>query len=97
MDYDFDCQTCDDILQKERGCTEKGIIPFYIAGERIFKCPYTLVDSGSWQYIKAYNLFEKGFLPNGTSWINESHKYLQAINVLQNHIAKKEEKCQNKH
>lgn len=44
----------------------------------------------SYEYIKAFSLYEQGFLPNGTAWNFESNKFIQAMQVVQNEITKLE-------
>ena len=36
----------------------------------------------SWEYIRAFGLYEKNFLPNGIGWGNESNKYMEAMRLL---------------
>lgn len=88
---DLDCRGCDAILQKERGCISKGIIPFRIDNELLFRCPNKIVTSLSWGYLKTYSLFKKGLLPNGKSWLFESEKYLDAMALIESEVAKLEE------
>lgn len=90
----LDCRSCDETLRKERGHDEKGVIGFHVGRERVFRCPLTLISHISYEYIKAYSLYEKGFLPNGRGWMEESHKYIQAMMVVDNEFLKIEkEKC----
>jgi hypothetical protein len=80
----LDCQTCDETLRKERGHDTTGIVPFWIDGKAIYRCPLTLITPISWDLIKAYNLYEKGFLPNGKGWIEESQKFIEAMQIVEN-------------
>ena len=57
---DFDCKSCDEQLKRERGCGEKGIIPFMIDREMVFRCPLKLIDNITWEYVKAYRFYKKG-------------------------------------
>ncbi len=86
----LNCQSCDAQLKKERGCTGKGTLPFYIDNEARFRCPIRLVSGMSWDYIRAYDLYKKNFLPNGKGWLDESDKFLNAMTVIDNEIAKME-------
>ena len=88
---DLNCRECDDVLKRERGCTKKGILPFYINGEAVFRCPLKLVTATSWEYIKAYRFYKDGFLPNGAGWANESEKFLDAMAVISNEVDKAEQ------
>ena len=42
----------------------------------------------SWEYVKAFGFYEKGYLPNGSGWNNESNKLVQAVSVLENEFNK---------
>lgn len=86
----FDCHECDEILQEERGCEEKGIVPFYIEQEKHFRCPLKLITPLSWEYIQAFNFYQKSILPNGDCWGRESQKFLDAMIVLDNECKENE-------
>lgn len=88
MDLGLDCQQCDDTLKKERGCEGRGILPFEIDGERHFRCPIKLITPLSWEYIRAFNFFKRGFLPNDKSWLDESQKFLDAMGIIENEATK---------
>ena len=77
-------------MKKERGHDTTGIVPFWVGGKQIFRCPLTIITPLSWEYIKAFGFYEKGFLPNGRGWVEESNKFIQAMMVLENEFAKKE-------
>ena len=79
---------CDDTLKRERGHDTDGIVPFWIEGKQVFRCPLTFITPISWDLIKAYGLYEKGFLPNGNAWLAESHKFIQAMQVIDNEFIK---------
>lgn len=36
----------------------------------------------SYEYLKAFSFYEKGSYPNGLAWSHESHKYIQAMMIL---------------
>jgi hypothetical protein len=78
------------VLKKERGCEAEGIVPFYINDERFFRCPLKLITPVSYEYIAAYRLYEKGYLPHGAGWVAESRKFLDAMAVIENAVTKQE-------
>lgn len=84
----LDCHTCDETLRKERGHDTDGIMPFLIDRKRSFRCPLTHITPLSYEYIKAFTFYEKSILPNGIGFINESHRYTQAMMILQNEYNK---------
>lgn len=88
LEKGLNCQNCDEALKKERGCKDKGTIPFYIDNKPHFKCPIRLVTNVSWEYIRAYNFYKNNILPNGNGWINEAEKYLEAMIIVDSEIAK---------
>lgn len=90
LDLNLNCRECDDTLKRERGCTHKGILPFYLSGEQHFRCPLKLVTPTSWEYIRAYGFYKDSFLPNGKGWTGESDKFLDAMIVIGNEVAKTE-------
>ena len=81
---DFNCHNCDEVLKRERGCEEKGIVPFHYDNEVIFRCPIKLITPLSWEYLKAFNFYQKSILPNGNNWMNESNKFLEAMMIIEN-------------
>ncbi len=96
MQLGFDCRTCDSTLRKERGHDEKGIMPFHVGGEIVFRCPLMLVNKETWEYVAAYKFYKKNLLPSGQSYLFESKKYLDAMVILENSIDKTQnEKNQN--
>jgi hypothetical protein len=48
----------------------------------------TIITPLSYEYIKAFSFYEKNILPNGLGWINESNKFVQAMNLLNNEYTK---------
>lgn len=59
-----------------------------IDGKYVYKTPVDLIDSLCWEYIKAHGLYDKGFLPNGDGWLKESHKFIQAMMLLDSEFKK---------
>ena len=84
----LDCHSCDNILKAERGCQDKGVIPYRIDGEMLFRCPLKLISDISWEYINAFKFYKMNFLPNGVAWTNESRKFLDAMIVIDNELTK---------
>lgn len=56
-----------------------------------------LIEPLSYDYIKAFSFYEKGFMPNGESWLNESHKFIQAMTFLSNLFNKAGQETNAKH
>ena len=81
---DYNCQQCDDRLRKERGCEDKGIVPFWIEEKPYYRCPLKLITPLSYEYIKAFNFYQKSILPQGRGWLEENDKFLEAMVVIDN-------------
>jgi len=75
-------------LKREYGCVDPGIIPWEVNGERFYRCPLKIIPGWIWDYVKAYPLYQNGMLPNGTGWLNESDRFLQAMTIIENESAK---------
>lgn len=88
MQLDLDCHECDDVLKHERGCQERGILPFRLEDDIFFRCPVKLVTSVTWEYLRAYNFYKKSILPNGNNWLGESQKFLDAMVIIEKEINK---------
>lgn len=91
MQLGFNCRECDSQLQKERGCVDNGLLPFDLGDERIFRCPLKLVTNMSWQLIQAYAFYKKNLLPNGSSYLAETQKYIDAMFTIDTKYAELEE------
>jgi len=92
----LDCRTCDEQLRKERGHDSEGTVPFIIDGKRIFRCPIMLITPLTWEYIKAFNFYQKNILPNGGGFNQETRKYIQAMSIIENEVNRKQEEQANK-
>lgn len=84
---DFNCPDCDERLQQERGCFNNGIIPTYYFEKILYRCPFKVITKMSWEYLRAYNLYQKSILPNGKGWLEESDKLINALMVIENEMA----------
>ena len=88
IQIDLDCQKCNERLKQERGCNGKALVAWYINDVQYRQCPIKLITPLSWEYIRAYSLYKKDIMPNGSGWINESSKYLDAMVVIENELSR---------
>lgn len=93
---DLNCAECDEKLKKERGCVEKGIMPFFDDTGPTYRCPLKQISALSWEYLRAFSFFQKGFLPNGSGWGNESDKFLEAMQYISNRVSDIEDELAKK-
>jgi len=86
--WKLDCHKCNDQLKIERGCEKNSTIPGkWQLDDWVFeRCPLKLVTRDTWEYIRAYNLFDKGYLPNAGSWLEQSAKFTEAMRVIEKEV-----------
>lgn len=88
----LDCRKCTDRQKIDRGCVKDAVDVWVIDGEELRRCPIKVVTKQSIEYIRAFNMFEKGYLPNIGGWMNQSVKFLDAIAVIQAAMTEEEKK-----
>jgi hypothetical protein len=73
----------------DRGCKEDSPIPNkWKLGDYSFnRCPSSISTVSSKEYINAYSLWKENKLPNGKGWINESHKFIEAMFIINNQVS----------
>jgi len=84
----LDCRSCDEHLQRERGCQTDGILFWRIGTETYNRCPKKLITNESWQYMQAYSFYKNGILPHDKGWRYETQKYLDAMITIENEVAR---------
>ena len=86
----LDCRNCTLTQKIERGCEKDSPIPgvWQIEDWEFQRCPLKLVTMQSFEYIRAYNFYEKGYLPCPGGWMEQSVKFLEVIRVITNQINK---------
>jgi len=88
------------ILELTAGCHgclagKKTPCEFEVAGQEFWKfegaqykgCPFKQVTGLSANFIRAYNFYKSGFLPNGGSWLEQPAKFIEAVEVIENELA----------
>jgi len=86
----LDCQSCSEEQKKDRGCIEDSPIPnrWEISGMFFNRCPLSIITEQSLEYLEAYKLFRMGILPYQRGWLHQSHKFVEAIKVIDQEILK---------
>ncbi len=89
-DMKLDCRVCTEIQKKERGCTEKSLLPgaWVLDGEEFDRCPLRIVPVKTYEYIRTYNLFTKGYLPNTGGWFDQPRKFIEVMEFIESELAK---------
>ena len=75
-------------MRRERGHDTTGTVPFLVDKQRVFRCPLTFIAPLSFEYIKAFSFYDKGYLPSTGGWNEQSNKYIQAMMILGNAFEK---------
>lgn len=52
-------------------------------GEQYKGCPFKIVTRQSANFLRAFNFYERGYLPNQGGWIEQSAKMLDAFEVIE--------------
>lgn len=52
-------------------------------GEQYKGCPLKIVTRQSANFLKAFNFYERGYLPNPGAWLEQSAKMLDAFEVIE--------------
>lgn len=88
-DFKLDCQKCTDKQKYERGCEKDSPLPGrWQIGEQMFqRCPLKTVNLSSYKMIQAYNFYKNGYLPNSGGWMDQSAKFIEAIDVIEKEVS----------
>lgn len=88
MGLKLDCRRCSERQKLERGCVDDSPIPgkWQIDDWHFQRCPVRLITQQSLEYIKAYRMFDKGYLPNPGTWLNQSAKFIEAMEIIEREI-----------
>ena len=63
----------------------------WIIGElRFRRCPLKSQTESMSQWIRAYNMFKNGFLPNSDGWIKQSNKYIEVVSFIDSQVKLRE-------
>ncbi|GEM_PF-915575 len=83
-EFNLDCTACTDAMKIERGCERDSPIPGkWQIGEYVFqRCPKKEICADVGIYIQAYNFYKNGILPNAGGWLNQTAKFIEAINLI---------------
>ncbi len=81
-------------MKADRGCEKEVTHVSYrwqINDLKLKRCPRAIIDVNAFRLITAYNLFTKGMLPNAGGWLDQSNKFIEAMLLITNEVAKDEQ------
>jgi len=55
-------------------------------GERYKGCPFKIVTKKSANFLRAFNFYKQGYLPNSGAWLEQSAKMLDAFEVIEREL-----------
>jgi len=80
----LDCSRCDESLKKHHGFYEEtNETEWDIQGTIYKRCPLTQIEPRSYQLLEAYAWMKNGFLPNAGAMLDQPHKFLESMRVIQ--------------
>ena len=82
-DLTVNCQSC--LSGKKIQCEFEvpGQEIWELNGEQYKGCPFKIVTRKSANFLRAFNFYERGYLPNPGGWIHQSAKMLDAFEVIE--------------
>ncbi len=91
--FELDCHKCPPEQRTDFGCEEDSPIPgiWNLNGWEFQRCPLKLITQQSIEYLKAYNFFIKGFLPNPGGWMEQPIKFIRSIEIIDRELDKIQE------
>jgi hypothetical protein len=96
--FKLDCHKCSDELKVERGCEKDSPIPgaWKLYDWEFQRCPLKIITRQSAAYLRAYNFFNKGYLPNTGGWMEQPVKFIEAMEIIEREVIKIQESELNK-
>ena len=55
-------------------------------GEQYRGCPFKIVTRQSANFLRAFQFYKQGYLPNSGSWVDQSAKMLDAFEVIEKEL-----------
>lgn len=85
-----------DLTMNCRGCISgrKTVCEYEVPGQEIWElhgkqyrgCPFKIVTRQSANFLRAFQFYRNGYLPNQGAWIEQSAKMLDAFEVIDKEI-----------
>lgn len=77
-----DCRTCFSGLQKQRGCNEPIDRKIKVGRFESYRCPRVYLKGEVFNYIDAYEFYQKGMLPHEGGYLKQPMKFMQAMRII---------------
>ena len=61
-------------------------------GEEFKGCPVKKITAQSWEYLRAYIFYSRGFLPNAGGWKDQPIKFIRAMEIIELELIKIKDK-----
>ncbi len=62
-------------------------------GDETFKgCPVKKITPSSWEYLRAFIFYNRGFLPNPGGWRDQPLKFIRAMEIIELELIRIKEK-----
>jgi len=81
------CRRC--LGEKKNSCEFEvpGQESWKFEGKEYKGCPFKQVTQTTANFLRAYNFYKNGFLPNEGSWLEQPAKFIEAMEVIDNELA----------
>lgn len=85
-----------DLTMNCRGCLDGRKIPceYEVPGQEVWElygdkyrgCPFKIVTRQSANFIRAFQFYKQGFLPNQGGWVDQSAKMIDAFEIIEKEL-----------
>jgi len=96
----LDCHKCTEESKIYDGCESDSPVPDVWQIRSIDwksqRCPLKVVTRQSQKFLQAYFFFSKGYLPSAGGWLEQSTRFIEAMETIETSIKRIESEEQNK-
>lgn len=82
----WDCATCSDFYKRERGCTDKPLVPVVLDGKELERCPRRpMLDDPAFYnaMLKAYSWYKRGHFPDTGTYLDQAAAYTEMLDIFE--------------
>ena len=88
---ELDCRKCNEAIKELRGC-EKETGSYFVNGDEYKRCPLKLIHFQTWEAIKFFGFYDKGFLPTNDGLLEQTSKFIDVLSFIRREQYKYEQK-----